>query len=171
MTAPEPPADDLTGAPSETLDPRLGRLIRLTHTATLHDDMERLVRYVGMIGQEFGVQGVGTAMMALVDWYGYEAGMRPGDLPPNALGVLDPFAAPGSLRQVDIDTVEPAQRWAVRVVMARLAMDEQQWRALIAAAPDNEREFGRYVLTLYRVVGENVRRVRQGFNPMPMRPR
>ena len=105
------------------------------------------------------------ALMAWCDWtIQAQAEMQGLEMP--AEGPMPGIARPGWLNTdtgqvtLDADEIPPAARWAGRLVAARAAMDEAQFKALAGALPDDRIKRGEYAAALLTGCAAMVSRAR-----------
>lgn len=137
-------------APNWPWIPLAGRA--LSHSAA--DRMDVAVRCVQRIASEHGPDALPRVMLSWID----TAWMRlfPDGLPAGYLDRPMRFWHVGEASTASVDDVPPALRWAGRFVFARLADDEQQARALLAAV-QTDREWSAVVQAVLDVCGANLR--------------
>lgn len=110
-------------------------------------------RTVAQLIEVFGDEGMQLALMAWCDYIAQHDPAGPHD-PGKPLALAFQEFSTGEVRAAG--AVEPETAWAGQMIVARLQMDEDQWRALLAVPP--RREFGRYAGVLLYAVSLHARR-------------
>ncbi|MCP2339221.1 hypothetical protein [Actinomadura rupiterrae] len=109
-------------------------------TAALASDWHRAMRLLQQVGDECGPDGVDRALLALCDTAIHVSGIVPGTPVAISWQAVD---GDGAITGPD-EVTRPEVVWAGRMLAARAADDEEQWDALLAAAPEDEIAFGRH---------------------------
>jgi hypothetical protein len=141
----------------------------LAGRALLHavaDRMDIAARCVERIAREHSPDVIPQVMLAWVDtaW----ARMYPDGIPDGYLDAPMRFWHEGDEHTESVDRVPPPVRWAGRFIVARLADDETQARALLSSVQSDE-EWSSAVLSVLDVCAANVRLAAavEGGDPTP----
>jgi hypothetical protein len=122
-------------------------------TAARDRDLDVAGKALNAIQLRFGGEVIPAVMLAWIDTMATACGFNP--KPGQAVGVLWQFD--GSDEITDADATPPAARWAGRLVAARLADDQPQFRALINSCGTDE-VFSANVAALLTTCGVMLRR-------------
>lgn len=110
------------------------------------DGMDIAAGAVQHLAREHGVDGLNLAMLGWIDvsW----TRLYPDGLPEGLLAAPTKFWWTGRAEPVHTGEVTAAERWAGRLVLARLAGDEQQTDELLASVEDDRQRAAHAVALL-----------------------
>jgi len=130
---------------------------------------EAAARYIQRISNECGGQGVEVALRAWIDTFVDHA--TDGDRRPKRgrMGYVN--AVDGQLETDDAARIPDRIKWAGRLVEARAALDEAQYRAALDQLPEDEFEVGEYVITVLEVCADTINGLPRGFASRDARER
>ena len=63
------------------------------------------------------------------------------------------------------DEIEPVARWAGRLLVARAALDQDAWNALMDSVPKDPAVMGDHVMELLGMIALNLRMIQDGTHP------
>jgi hypothetical protein len=144
------------------------RLLRLAAGALQHavaDDMAAAMRMTQRISDEFGGEGLTTAILG---WCDALARAHPVRVQPGQPAQLA-FTSVESGGMQSAAEVPPEHAWAGQLLLARALMDHGTCQALLAALPDDGAKVGDYVATLLDTVGLALREIRAGWAGEPVK--
>jgi len=142
-------------------DSKVARLAGAALQAALAGDWPRANAAVQRIDKECGEQGgVATALMTWADTYTLHTFDGP---PPAAAAMRIMFWDTDTGVMGDQPDLPDTTRWAARLVTARAAMDEDTFRALIGALPDDPAAVGQHVGAVLVCVANTINRLPRGY--------
>lgn len=147
-----------------TQDSDRARAIELASKAFLYalkDRWSQAGRTVQQLGDEHPEQGVAIALMAWADTF-FDHATDGADMRVQfrrSPGFIN--ARTGTLSE---SGVVPARlRWAGEVITARVAMDEQRFRRVVAELPDDPAECGSFVLAVLETCVQTINGLPRGY--------
>ena len=145
------------------------RLAREAYRAALAGKWESVGRHLRRLNDECGGTGINTGLIAWCDTYIDHA--TDGEMVPTKSRPAFITVETGELGYQGSPDVPASVQWAGRLLVARAAMDETTWRALIDELPaDNGWEVGSYVTAVLECVALTVNSLPRGFARMGREP-
>ncbi|HEX3778486.1 MAG TPA: hypothetical protein VHX38_02385 [Pseudonocardiaceae bacterium] len=132
--------------------PRWWKLAAFALTKARDMDYEPAGQAIQRLGEVYGFEVIPQVMLAWIDSTISQCGIDPEGKP---VGIA--WQREGSEEVTDADSTPPAVVWAGRLVGARLADDEEMYRAVIASIEDDE-QWSRNVAALLTTCGAMLRR-------------
>jgi hypothetical protein len=140
------------------------RLATVAYHAALAGKWESAARAIKRISDECGGDAIVTALIAWCDAYVDHATDGRMDVAKATMNYINSDS--GRLDGEDSDRLPERVRWAGRLVKARASMDEEEFRAALDAVPEDEGEWGSYVLAVLECVATTINGLPRGFGRM-----
>jgi hypothetical protein len=144
------------------------RLAGAAYHAALAGKWDAAGRSLQRISDECGGEGLSVALRAWCDTYADHA--TDGEPGRPTVNINFIRTDTGQLDDQDSERVPPEHRWAGKLIRARAALDQEEWRKLIDELPRDGAEIGTYVFAVLRGVALTINGLPRGYARMGRTP-